>query len=146
MATYEYAVLPAPERIRRVKGAKGTAERFAHALAEVMNGMAREGWDYVRAETLPCEEGGWLSGRRRSEQSVLVFRRARPERRSAPAERAAPRPESPEAIAAAAAAALHPERPPARRLGPAGQDPAPARPRHPLGPAAGTGPGWNQQD
>ena len=135
MPLYEYAVIPAPERVKRVKGAKGTAERFAHALGGLMNEMAREGWEYVRAETLPCEERGWFSGRRRSEQTVLVFRRARPERGGGAGRLSSP-PESPEAIAAAAGAALHPERA-TPRLGPAGRSAAPPLSGRPLGPATG---------
>lgn len=137
MAKYEYRVLPAPERGKRGRGLKNAAERFAHALELTMNEMAAEGWDFLRAETLPCEDrAGLLSARVRTEQNVLVFRRARME----PATDAVPvrPPESPEEIAEAAAASLRApgETDHAPSLGSASRSPAP-RPERPLGPAAG---------
>ncbi|SIO22548.1 hypothetical protein SAMN05444722_0902 [Rhodovulum sp. ES.010] len=130
---FEYRVLPAPARGAKAKGAKGTAERFAVALGEVMNAMGAEGWEYLRAEALPCLERKGLTGSTEVTQHVLVFRRAL---REATAE-AGP-PESPEAIAAEAAASLEAETEPAfaRSLGPARRAPdAPPRPARPLGPA-----------
>lgn len=73
---YEYKVIAVPVRAPRVKGSKSAAERFAHGLTEALNTMAAEGWQYLRAETLPCEERKGLTGTRRTEESVLVFRRA----------------------------------------------------------------------
>lgn len=74
---YEYKVIPAPARAERVRGMKTTAERFAHHLALAINAEAEEGWEYVRAETLPCEERkGLMGGTRRSTETVLIFRRA----------------------------------------------------------------------
>jgi hypothetical protein len=75
---HEYKVVPAPRRAEKAKGLKTTPERFAHALAEAINALAREGWEYVRAEMLPCEERAGLTGRRVTDQHVLVFRRALP--------------------------------------------------------------------
>lgn len=75
MARYEYRVVPAPDRGKRAKGAKGAADRFAHALELLINGMAQDGWHYLRAETLPCEERTGLTGRSRTLQNVLIFRR-----------------------------------------------------------------------
>jgi hypothetical protein len=40
-----------------------------------MNDMAREGWEYLRADTLPCEERAGLTGKTTTYQNVLVFRR-----------------------------------------------------------------------
>jgi hypothetical protein len=40
--------------------------------------VARQGWEYVRAEHLPAEApGGWFRGATAGEQTVLVFRRDR---------------------------------------------------------------------
>lgn len=76
---YEYKAIPAPERAEKVKGLKRTGERFAHGVTAVMNEMAAAGWEYMRAETLPCEESkGFLRGSTTSQQSVLVFRRELP--------------------------------------------------------------------
>lgn len=76
MNDYEYKAIPAPERTVKVKGLKTPGERFAHLLTECLNEAASEGWEYVRAESLPCEERKGLFGKARSTQVVLIFRRA----------------------------------------------------------------------
>ena len=73
---YEYKVIPSPLRTAKVKGLKTVAERFAHMLEEAMNSEALDGWEFLRSETLPCEERKGLTGTTKSFQSVLVFRRA----------------------------------------------------------------------
>lgn len=78
MQTYEYRVVPAPRRAEKVKGTKTTQDRFAHALTGMMNDLGRDGWEYLRADTLPCEERVGLTGRTTVFQHVLVFRRALP--------------------------------------------------------------------
>jgi hypothetical protein len=75
MTRYEYKVVPAPVQGRKARGVKGTAERFALALETLMNEMGQDGWDYVRADTLPCEERTGLTGRTTTFQNMLVFRR-----------------------------------------------------------------------
>lgn len=73
---FEYMVVPAPTRGKKVKGVKGAASRFAHALSEVMNEHATAGWEYLRTDTLPAEERTGLTGRTTVFQNMLVFRRA----------------------------------------------------------------------
>lgn len=93
MQHHEYTVIPAPERGSRAKGAKTPADRYALALAEILNEMAAEGWDYVRAETLPSDERSGIASRQTLWHNVLIFRRNlvgvaptdRPETVSAPA-------------------------------------------------------------
>jgi len=76
MAHFEYKVIPAPRRGKRVKGAKTPAARFAHVLEGEMNMLALDGWEYVRSETLPVDErSGMFSGRVETYQTMLVFRR-----------------------------------------------------------------------
>lgn len=75
---YEYKVVPAPEKGQKAKGVKGTPARFAFGLTRKLNELAREGWDYLRAETLPCEERTGLTGKTITYQNMLVFRRAVP--------------------------------------------------------------------
>lgn len=75
MQQFEYRVVPAPRRGEKVRGAKTTAERFAAALMSVMNDLGRDGWEYLRADTLPCEERVGLTGKSSSFQHMLVFRR-----------------------------------------------------------------------
>ncbi|MFN4101124.1 MAG: hypothetical protein ACK4GT_15245, partial [Pararhodobacter sp.] len=83
---YEYKVVPAPQRAVKVKGLKTTAERFAHTLAEHINAEAAGGWQFVRTESLPCEERSALGSVRLSQQVVMVFARelARPDAGTAP--------------------------------------------------------------
>ena len=74
---FEYKAIPAPARAEKIRGLKTTAERFAHVLTEAINAEAGEGWEYVRAESLPCEERkGFLGGTRQTTETVLIFRRA----------------------------------------------------------------------
>lgn len=75
MPKFEYRVVPAPRRAIRVKGLRTNEDRFAYALEGLMNEMGAEGWEYVRADILPCEERAGLSGRRTVYHNMLVFRR-----------------------------------------------------------------------
>lgn len=84
MQAYEYRVVPAPNRGRKARGAKTTPERFALALSEAMNAQAADGWEFVRADTLPCEERSGLTGRAIVPVNVLVFRRALDAERALP--------------------------------------------------------------
>jgi hypothetical protein len=85
MTQFEYKVVPAPAKGEKVRGAKTTADRFAVTLTGVMNDLGRDGWEYLRADTLPCEERVGFTGRQTTFQHMLVFRRA-----IAPAVTAAP--------------------------------------------------------
>ena len=76
MQSYEYKVIPAPLRGEKERGAKTVAERFAVALTNAMNAQARDGWEYLRADTLPCEERVGFTGKATNFQHMLVFRRA----------------------------------------------------------------------
>jgi hypothetical protein len=75
MPKYEYRVIAAPNRGIKAKGIKSNEARFAHALEETMNGMAAEGWEYQRAETLPSVERSGLTSTTTTWRNVLVFRR-----------------------------------------------------------------------
>jgi hypothetical protein len=76
MQRFEYKVIPAPKRGEKARGVKSTEDRFAYALTQLMNSLGAEGWDYVRADALPCEERVGLTGTKTTFQNVLVFRRA----------------------------------------------------------------------
>lgn len=80
MPSYEYRVVPAPRQAEKEKGVKGTDARFAHTLMKIMNELGADGWEYQRAETLPCEERRGLTGRAETLQHMLVFRRERVQR------------------------------------------------------------------
>ena len=78
MTHYDYRVIPAPRKLKKVKGVSGAEELFALTLTEAINEVARQGWEYVRAERLPAEAPrGWLKPAVAEEQAVLVFRRWR---------------------------------------------------------------------
>ena len=77
MTQYDYKVVPAPRRAKKIRGIKGTEELFAHTLTDAINEVARQGWEYVRAEHLPAEgPRGWFRSAAAGEQTVLVFRGA----------------------------------------------------------------------
>jgi hypothetical protein len=124
MPSHEYRIVPAPRRAPRVKGARTPEERFARAVEDAINALAREGWEYVRTDTMPCEQRqGWFSGRVTVSQTLLVFRRvAAAEAAPLLPEAAAPRRPSamppPEAPPVAAPAAV-PPRVAAQRFTPA---------------------------
>jgi hypothetical protein len=108
MPRYEYKVIPAPRRGTKSREAKTTEDRFALTLSNLMNDLGRDGWDYVRSETLPTEERAGFMKTRVVEQTMLIFRRVqdRPAALAATLAEVAP----PKPIAAEA---------PAPRLGPA---------------------------
>lgn len=76
MQRYEYKVIPAPVKGEKARGVKGTPGRFAYGMTRTLNDLARDGWEYLRADTLPCEERTGLTGRTVTYQNMLVFRRA----------------------------------------------------------------------
>ncbi|VDS09745.1 hypothetical protein PARHAE_02952 [Paracoccus haematequi] len=76
MSHFEYSVVPAPSRGEKAKDAKTPGDRYAVALTAELNRMARDGWEYVRADVLPSEERSGLTGRSTVYHNLLVFRRA----------------------------------------------------------------------
>ena len=74
--TFEYTVIPAPDKGEKARNAKTPGERFSLAFANKLNEMAADGWEYVRAEVLPSEERTGLTGRTTIYHNLLVFRRA----------------------------------------------------------------------
>ena len=78
MQSYEYKAVAAPNRARRFKGVKGTANQFAMVISELMNDMASDGWEYLRSDSLPVDEkAGLLKGRMETYHTLLIFRRAK---------------------------------------------------------------------
>ena len=75
MSSFEYKVLPAPAKGKKIKGAANAEERFAETVAEVLNEQATENWEFLRSETLPSEERQGLTGSHTVFRTVLVFRR-----------------------------------------------------------------------
>ncbi len=75
MQRFEFKVIPAPKRGEKARGVKTTEDRFALALTGLMNELGAEGWDYVRADALPCEERVGFTSTKTTYVNVLVFRR-----------------------------------------------------------------------
>ena len=100
MSQFEYSVIPAPLRGEKAKDAKTPADRYSVALTAELNRMAKDGWEYVRADVLPSEERSGLTGRSTVYHNLLVFRRTV----AAPAAGTMVRQPQPEYPAAASAA------------------------------------------
>jgi len=75
MQRHEYKVIPAPRRGTKSREAKTNEDRFALTLSNLMNDLGRDGWEYVRSETLPTEERAGIMKTRVVEQTMLIFRR-----------------------------------------------------------------------
>ena len=96
MSQFEYSVIPAPLRGEKAKDAKTPSDRYSVALTTELNRMAKDGWEYVRADVLPSEERSGLTGRSTVYHNLLVFRRAVASIASGPVARQ-PQPEYPAA-------------------------------------------------
>ncbi|MGB3406171.1 MAG: hypothetical protein WBA67_01620 [Jannaschia sp.] len=72
---YEFTVIPAPRKGERVEGLRTDADRMANTMTILFNEMALDGWDYVRADTLPNDMSADLSGTAPKHMTLLVFRR-----------------------------------------------------------------------
>lgn len=128
MTQFIYKVVPAPRRGEKARGVKTTPDRFALAMTSLMNQMAAEGWEYLRADTLPCDERVGLTGLKTTFQALLVFRK--------PADAATDADDPPAAVAALPFVAIPPETGAAPALGAAV---APTGAAPPLGPAKDKG-------
>ena len=85
MTRYEYKTVAAPRRERRFKGVKPGAEGFARTVEDVLNAECVDGWEYLRAESLPCDSrGGFFSRGHELLHTVLIFRRALPDPNARP--------------------------------------------------------------
>jgi len=74
--SYEYKVIPAPRKPERIRGVKGTEDRFAATVSNVMNELAAEGWEFQRTEVMMCEgKSGMIHRGGDEEVTLMVFRR-----------------------------------------------------------------------
>ena len=79
---YEYKCVGAPERPKRVRGAKTGSDRLAVAMEEIIQDEAVDGWEYMRTDLVPViEKSGVLSRAHEVHRAVLVFRRGLAARR-----------------------------------------------------------------
>lgn len=79
MKTHEYKVIPAPTKGEKAKAAKGPEGRFAVSMSRLLNEMAEQGWEYIRADILPSEERSGLTSTQTVWRTLLVFRRPVPQ-------------------------------------------------------------------
>lgn len=136
MSQFEYSVIPAPSRGEKAKDARTPGDRYAVALAAQLNRMAKDGWEYLRADVLPSEERSGLTGRSTVYHNLLIFRRSlagAPAAVTAPAEQpqdrpALPRQAAPDEAAAPAAAVSLTAAPAAAAVPGADPQPVPAGP------------------
>ncbi|MEM6890374.1 MAG: DUF4177 domain-containing protein [Pseudomonadota bacterium] len=75
MHQFEYKVVPAPTAGLKVKGISTPEGRFAQALQMVLNDLAGDGWEFLRAESLPSMERTGLTAKTTRTRYLLVFRR-----------------------------------------------------------------------
>jgi hypothetical protein len=76
MAQFDYKVVPAPRKLKRIPGMNSSADLCAATLAETLNAVARDGWEYVRAEQITAaQDGGWFRRGTEVVETVLIFRR-----------------------------------------------------------------------
>lgn len=75
MIVYDYKVVPAPTKGQKARGVKTPEARFANTVEQALNSLALEGWEFLRAETLPSEERQGLTHTATTFRSILVFRR-----------------------------------------------------------------------
>lgn len=73
---YEYKAVGAPEKPKRLRGARSGSERVAAAFEEVLRAETADGWEYLRTDLVPViERSGWFSHAREVTRAVMVFRR-----------------------------------------------------------------------
>ena len=73
---YEYKCVGAPEKPKRVRGAKTGSQRLASAMEELIHEEAVGGWEYMRTDLVPIMEKSSMLGRAQEvHRAVLVFRR-----------------------------------------------------------------------
>ncbi len=79
MQHFEYKVVAAPRAAKKFKGVKGHPDRFARTIEEVIGEEAVNGWEYLRADTLPSDmKGGLMRKAAEVYQTLLIFRRVKP--------------------------------------------------------------------
>lgn len=75
MSGFEFKVVPAPKRARKLTGLAKGEDRFCATLTDVITDLGLDGWEFVGAETLPHVRRLLGLFRRREERGCLVFRR-----------------------------------------------------------------------
>lgn len=74
MPKFEYRAVPAPLRAARKRDLAHGDDAYCAALADILNELADDGWEYLRSDTLRVRTGGLFS-RRVEDRSLLICRR-----------------------------------------------------------------------
>jgi len=73
MERFEYRFEVAPQKSRRYSGMKKSEDAFAHTMMDMVNAVAREGWEFLRLETVSHKR---FMRRGTERREYLVYRRA----------------------------------------------------------------------
>jgi hypothetical protein len=73
MKKFEFKVVSAPEKAQKFTDLDPGEDAYNCTVANLMNELGSDGWEFTGAETLP--EPKRMFGGRRATRSVLVFRR-----------------------------------------------------------------------
>ena len=73
MKKFEFKVISAPEKALKFPDLDKGEDAYNRTIANLMNELGSEGWEFTGAEELPGPKR--LFGGRRKRRSVLVFRR-----------------------------------------------------------------------
>jgi len=75
MSCYEFQVVPAPVRSRKLTDLTKDQDQFCATVTDVLTDMGLAGWEFVGAETLPHYQRRMLIFSSYQEKTCLVFRR-----------------------------------------------------------------------
>lgn len=73
MERYEYRLEIAPQKRKRYSGLKKSDDAFAITMMEQINAVARDGWEFLRLETMAEKR---FMRRNTSRRDYLLYRRA----------------------------------------------------------------------
>lgn len=75
MPSYEFRVIPAPKGAGKKTDLTKGQDAFCAEISDVLTDMGRDGWEFVRAETLPERQRRKGLFSRQTDKQCLVFRR-----------------------------------------------------------------------
>ncbi len=76
MERFEYCLVEAPKKSSKYKRSSKSDDMFAHTVMDGMNELAREGWQFLRTETMyERRRTGFFIGKPRVHE-YMVYRRA----------------------------------------------------------------------
>ncbi|MEM1272665.1 MAG: hypothetical protein AAGF88_02550 [Pseudomonadota bacterium] len=75
MSRYEFTVIPAPTRVRKLTDLTKGQDKFCATITDILTDMGLEGWDFMGAETLPYTRRRFIIFWQNAERTCLVFRR-----------------------------------------------------------------------